>query len=69
MSKAWFYIFSIFFGDKYILENFASNLFNFLNSVYLQLQNTNKKEFINIFKFILIIIFYLTLISIVLFLI
>ncbi len=66
ISKFFFYIFTIFFADKYILEYMFSNFYNFLNYWNVKIKKISSKSFLNLFKFVIYVFLYLLLLSLVL---
>jgi len=65
ISKYLFYTFTIFFGDKYILENFYTNFNTSLKILTNKIKNINKNSFINLFRTTLFIIIYLIVVFII----
>lgn len=67
VSSYFFYIFTIFFGDKFILEHFFSNFSLFTSTLSTKLKNLSKTSFINFFKVTLYILFYVVLVSLIIY--
>lgn len=68
ISKYFFYIFTIFFGDKFILEHFFSNFFIFFSLISVKVKYLNRNSFINFFKLTIFIISYFSIVAMVIFL-
>ena len=60
-SNYFVYIFTIFFGDKFVLEHFFSNLSIFVNFLAKKIKTMNKNTFLNFFKFTLYVVSYISL--------
>ncbi len=63
ISTYFLYTFTIFFGDKYILEHFFSNFSVFFDIISKKVKQITKNSFINFFRFTIYVVGYIALIA------